>query len=132
MVSRSVTLLYSLMLDASRVEPWLTRKPQGNDDTFRDFPKHLKDTVANNLPDHEVASVVYPKYETRGELATSTAAFLEWYFLCAHFSVVSHCQYLIDTRLKERVMDLRKAHLEKPWPANDRKVGVVLVAHSMG
>jgi hypothetical protein len=35
-------------------------------------------------------------------------------------------------RLKERVMDLRKAHLEKPWPPNDRHVGVILVAHSMG
>lgn len=35
-------------------------------------------------------------------------------------------------RLKERVMDLRKAHLETPWPPNDRRVGVVLIAHSMG
>jgi hypothetical protein len=52
---------------------------QGDDDTFRDFPQHLKDTVTNDLLDHEVASVVYPRYETRGELAQSTAAFLEWY-----------------------------------------------------
>lgn len=29
-------------------------------------------------------------------------------------------------------MDVRKAKLEKPWPANDKNVGVVLVAHSMG
>lgn len=29
-------------------------------------------------------------------------------------------------------MDVRKANLEKPWPAHDREVGVVLVAHSMG
>lgn len=35
-------------------------------------------------------------------------------------------------RLKEQVMDLRKAHLDNPWPPNDRKVGVILVAHSMG
>ena len=35
-------------------------------------------------------------------------------------------------RLKTRVMDLRKAHVEKPWPPNDREVGVILVAHSMG
>ncbi|KAK4131576.1 hypothetical protein BT67DRAFT_346183, partial [Trichocladium antarcticum] len=84
----------------------------GNDDTFRDFPKHLQDTVASNLPGHQVASVVYPRYETRGELGQSTAVFLEW--------------------LKERVMDLRKQHLAHPWPPNDRKVGVVIVAHSMG
>lgn len=29
-------------------------------------------------------------------------------------------------------MDLRKAHMEKPWPPHDRQVGVFLVAHSMG
>lgn len=29
-------------------------------------------------------------------------------------------------------MDVRKEHLEKPWPPHDREVGVVLVAHSMG
>ncbi|KAH6612311.1 hypothetical protein B0J18DRAFT_81051 [Chaetomium sp. MPI-SDFR-AT-0129] len=85
---------------------------KGTDFTFGDFPAHLKATVANNLPNHEVTSVVYPQYETRGELAQSTTAFLEW--------------------LKERVMDLRKAHLDNPWPPNDHKVGVVLVAHSMG
>ncbi|KAK4198040.1 hypothetical protein QBC40DRAFT_96688 [Triangularia verruculosa] len=85
---------------------------KGDDDTFGSFPKHFQDIVTNNLPEHEVASVVYPKYETKGELAQSTAAFLEW--------------------LKERVMDLRKAHLDNPWPPNDRSVGVILVAHSMG
>lgn len=85
---------------------------KGDDDTFGDFPKNLQATVTNNLPDHEVASVVYPKYETKGELAQSTTAFLEW--------------------LRERVMDLRKKHLDNPWPPNDRTVGVILVAHSMG
>ncbi|KAK4119640.1 hypothetical protein N657DRAFT_626456 [Parathielavia appendiculata] len=85
---------------------------RGSDFTFGDFPTHLKDTAANNLPDHELAIAIYPRYETRGELAQSTSAFLEW--------------------LKERVMELRKAHLEDPWPPNDRRVGVVLVAHSMG
>ena len=29
-------------------------------------------------------------------------------------------------------MEVRKAKLEKPWPPNDKSVGVVLVAHSMG
>ncbi|KAK4239560.1 hypothetical protein C8A03DRAFT_14059 [Achaetomium macrosporum] len=85
---------------------------RGSDFTFGDFPEHLKETIANNLPDHEVTSVVYPKYETSGELARSTGAFLEW--------------------LKERVIELRKAHLDAPWAPNDRRVGVILVAHSMG
>ena len=85
---------------------------KGSDDTFGDFPKHLQDTVTSNLPDDKVESVVYPRYETKGELAQSSAAFLEW--------------------LKEQVMALRKQHLASPWPPNDRSVGVVLVAHSMG
>lgn len=39
---------------------------------------------------------------------------------------------LIKPRLKEQVMNLRKEHLDTPWPPNDRSVGVILVAHSMG
>ncbi|KAK4444215.1 hypothetical protein QBC34DRAFT_442718 [Podospora aff. communis PSN243] len=85
---------------------------KGDDDTFREFPKHLQDTITSNLPDDKVTSVVYPKYETKGELAQSTSAFLGW--------------------LREQVMNLRKEHVETPWPPNDRSVGVILVAHSMG
>ncbi|KAI1131148.1 hypothetical protein F5Y10DRAFT_287899 [Nemania abortiva] len=85
---------------------------KGNDDTFRTFPEDLKAQVAKQLPDDHVESVVYPKYETKGELGQCSVSFLSW--------------------LKERVMDLRKARCEKPWPANDRDVGVILVAHSMG
>ncbi|KAI0466500.1 hypothetical protein F4859DRAFT_526600 [Xylaria cf. heliscus] len=85
---------------------------KGNDDTFRTFPDDLKTQVAKQLPDDNVESVVYPKYETKGELGQCSVAFLEW--------------------LKERVMDVRKARCEKPWPPHDRDVGVILVAHSMG
>ncbi|KAK0703935.1 hypothetical protein B0T26DRAFT_757430 [Lasiosphaeria miniovina] len=102
----------STMSSSANTQAHATPPQQGDDDTFGDFPQHLQDTVTSNLPDHKVASVVYPKYETKGELAQSTEAFLGW--------------------LKERVMDLRKEHLDKPWPPNDRRVGVVLVAHSMG
>ncbi|KAG7134320.1 hypothetical protein HYQ45_007688 [Verticillium longisporum] len=85
---------------------------KGDDDTFQEFPYDLKQQVAKQVPDHKVESVVYPKYETKGELEQATESFLEW--------------------LKERVIDVRKEHLDEPWPPNDRKVGVVLVAHSMG
>ncbi|KAK8001189.1 hypothetical protein PG991_013411, partial [Apiospora marii] len=85
---------------------------KGDDDTFQNFPLDLKKEVSNKLPDHNVESVVFPKYETRGELKQSTELFLDW--------------------LKERVMDVRKEHSEKSWPPNDRSVGVILVAHSMG
>ncbi|CAN8102242.1 unnamed protein product [Discula destructiva] len=85
---------------------------KGNEDSFKAFPDDLKRTVAGQLPDHNVETVVYPKYATKGELAEASVRFLEW--------------------LKERVMEIRKAKIEKPWPPNDRQVGVVLVAHSMG
>ena len=29
-------------------------------------------------------------------------------------------------------MDLRKAHLDTPWPPNDNEIGVIIIAHSMG
>lgn len=85
---------------------------KGTDNTFKDFPGDLERQVSKQLPEHHVQSVVYPKYDTKGELEQATAGFVEW--------------------LKERVIDVRKERLEKPWPPADRKVGVILVAHSMG
>ncbi|KAI1772189.1 hypothetical protein F4818DRAFT_178146 [Hypoxylon cercidicola] len=85
---------------------------KGNDDTFRTFPSDLEKRVASKLPDHNVESIVYPRYETKGELGQCCGSFLSW--------------------LKEKVMDVRKEHAEKPWPPHDRDVGVILVAHSMG
>ncbi|KAI5464246.1 hypothetical protein BGZ63DRAFT_439415 [Mariannaea sp. PMI_226] len=85
---------------------------KGTDNTFYDFPNDLKRVVKKGLPDDRVESVVYPKYETKGELTEATSAFLQW--------------------LKEKVMDIRKEHSETAWPPHDRDVGVVLVAHSMG
>ncbi|KAH8649122.1 hypothetical protein BX600DRAFT_502592 [Xylariales sp. PMI_506] len=86
---------------------------KGSDDTFQSFPWDLKKLVSDKLPEHNVESVVYPKYETKGELGKS------WKTNSGH-------------RLKERVMEVRKAHVENPWPPTDREVGVILVAHSMG
>ncbi|RYP14604.1 hypothetical protein DL765_006275 [Monosporascus sp. GIB2] len=85
---------------------------RGSDDTFHDFPSDLKKQVSSKLPDHNVESIVYPKYETKGELGCCSEAFLSW--------------------LREKVMDIRKTQSEKPWPPHDRDVGVILVAHSMG
>ena len=34
--------------------------------------------MAKQLPENKVQSVVYPKYETKGELDQSTEAFVEW------------------------------------------------------
>ncbi|KAG6355560.1 hypothetical protein INS49_003522 [Diaporthe citri] len=85
---------------------------KGNDDSFGTFPEDFQKLLSSQLSDHNVESVIYPKYATKGELTEASVNFLEW--------------------LKERVMDVRKAKLEKPWPPNDKSVGVVLIAHSMG
>ena len=34
--------------------------------------------MAKQLPEHKVQSVVYPKYETKGELVEATEAFVGW------------------------------------------------------
>jgi hypothetical protein len=52
---------------------------QGSDDTFKEFPGDLQRLVAKELPDNRVESVVYPKYDTKGELHQATGAFVEWY-----------------------------------------------------
>ncbi|RDW63909.1 hypothetical protein BP5796_10411 [Coleophoma crateriformis] len=74
--------------------------------------KHLKGLVQESLKEDQVVTAVYPKFETKGDLAQCTANFTEW--------------------LKERVMELRKERCETPWPPKDNSVGVILVAHSMG
>lgn len=38
----------------------------------------------------------------------------------------------VSFRVKGKVMEIRKAKLSNPWPPEDRNVGVILVAHSMG
>lgn len=40
----------------------------------QDFKKHL----SNQLTDHNVESVIYPKYATKGELTEASVNFLEW------------------------------------------------------
>ncbi|KAM3080385.1 hypothetical protein ACMFMG_005343 [Clarireedia jacksonii] len=85
---------------------------KGDGETFFKFPELLKKLVAEKLPADEVRLLLYPKYETKGDLSESTGKFLNW--------------------LKEKVLEVRKEKTETPWPPNDRSVGIVLVAHSMG
>ena len=65
---------------------------KGNDDTFQHFPEDLKKTINSNLNDEHIETVVYPRYETKGELAESTEAFLGWYGSSSTFLFpVVHC-----------------------------------------
>ncbi|KAL5002590.1 hypothetical protein BDV10DRAFT_191392 [Aspergillus recurvatus] len=84
---------------------------QGGDDTFGDFPQHLKALLSRKLPSITVATLVYPKYETRGSLQDSVSAFREW--------------------LQNQVIDLEVSN-RTASPTVDPSVHVFLVGHSMG
>ncbi|RPA96900.1 hypothetical protein L873DRAFT_1810691 [Choiromyces venosus 120613-1] len=84
---------------------------KGDDDTFDRFPFDLKALVGHALPQLNIVSVVYPRYETRGDLMACVAKFREW--------------------LQTRVIDLEVAAGTQS-PTVDPSVRTVLVTHSMG
>lgn len=84
---------------------------KGSDNTFDNFPKDLRALVSTALPNLQVLSVQYPRYETRGDLRDCVARFKEW--------------------LQNKVIDLEVAN-RTPSPTVDPSVRVVLVGHSMG
>ncbi|PVI05172.1 hypothetical protein DM02DRAFT_610773 [Periconia macrospinosa] len=84
---------------------------KGGDNTFGNFPSHLKAILQHALPKVTVLAITYPKYETRGDLAECVARFRDW--------------------LQEKVIDLEVANAT-PSPTVDPSVRTILVGHSMG
>ncbi|KAL2164362.1 hypothetical protein VTH06DRAFT_3578 [Thermothelomyces fergusii] len=87
---------------------------KGDETTFgKDyaFVRHLRNLVAAALPKVNVRAVVYPTYETRGDLGECVTRFSDW--------------------LLNKVIDLEVA-AGTPSPLVDPSVRVVLVGHSMG
>ncbi|KAH8426091.1 esterase/lipase family protein [Aspergillus melleus] len=84
---------------------------KGDDDTFGDFPEHFRALVGRSLPSVKVATAVYPKYETRGDLKECVSMFREW--------------------LQNKVIDLEVEN-RTASPTVDPSVHVFLVGHSMG
>ena len=87
---------------------------KGGEDTFGpdyQFTRDLRSLVAAALPKLEVRTLVYPRFETRGDLAACVARFRTW--------------------LQDKVIDLEVA-AATPSPTVDPSVRVVLVGHSMG
>lgn len=87
---------------------------KGGDDTFGDdykFTQDLRNLVAEALPKVDVRVLVYPQYETRGDLGECVSRFRDW--------------------LQEKVIDLEVA-AATPSPTIDPSVRTVLVGHSMG
>ncbi|KAK4137259.1 hypothetical protein BT67DRAFT_438521 [Trichocladium antarcticum] len=75
------------------------------------FVEHLRRLISGALPKVDVQAIVYPKYETRGDLGECVLGFRDW--------------------LLNRVIDLEVA-AGTPSPTIDPSVRVVLVGHSMG
>lgn len=84
---------------------------QGGDDTFGGFPEHLRALVSHGLPKIDVKAIVYPKFETRGDLAECVSRFRDW--------------------LQEKVIDIEVAN-QTPSPTVDPSVRTILIGHSMG
>ncbi|KAL2841546.1 hypothetical protein BJY01DRAFT_8108 [Aspergillus pseudoustus] len=84
---------------------------KGGDDTFGNFPQHLKVVLSQKLPAIDVKTLVYPKYETRGSLQETVSVFREW--------------------LQNQVIDLEVLN-RTASPTVDPSVHVFLVGHSMG
>ena len=51
---------------------------KGGDDTFGGFPEHLRALVSHALPQVSVSAIVYPQFETRGDLKECVSRFKEW------------------------------------------------------
>ncbi|KIE02920.1 catalytic protein, partial [Metarhizium majus ARSEF 297] len=87
---------------------------KGGESTFGDdyeFTKHLRDIVAQKLPKVDVRVLVYPKYETRGDLGECVSRFRNW--------------------LEDKVIDMEVAS-GTASPTVDPSVRTILVGHSMG
>ncbi|GAB1320397.1 hypothetical protein MFIFM68171_10607 [Madurella fahalii] len=87
---------------------------KGDEDTFGHnyaFTEHLRERIAGSLPKVNVQAIIYPKYETRGDLGDCVSRFSDW--------------------LLNKVIDLEVA-AGTPSPTVDPSVRVILVGHSMG
>ncbi|PKS10201.1 hypothetical protein jhhlp_001951 [Lomentospora prolificans] len=87
---------------------------KGGENTFGDgyqFTLHLRDSIAQQLPKIDVKVLVYPKFETRGDLGECVGRFRDW--------------------LLEKVIDI-EVEAGTSSPTVDPSVRTILVGHSMG
>ncbi|RIB19811.1 hypothetical protein C2G38_2180846 [Gigaspora rosea] len=51
---------------------------KGDDNTFKDFPGRLQHLLTSSKPGLDTESIVYPQYETRGDLKKAVELFCAW------------------------------------------------------
>jgi pimeloyl-ACP methyl ester carboxylesterase len=108
---------------------------KGDDNTFGEFPANLKTLVAGALPKVNVQAIVYPRFETRGDLGECVARFRDWY-VDVHIIItfgfgLGECLLIYVSRLLEKVIDIEVTS-HTPSPTIDPSVHVILIGHSMG
>ncbi|KAG9248918.1 hypothetical protein BJ878DRAFT_537846 [Calycina marina] len=84
---------------------------KGDDNTFGSFPEHLRALISHGLPKVSVRIIVYPQFETRGNLEACVSRFRDW--------------------LQEKVIDIEVEN-KTPSPTVDPSVHTILIGHSMG
>ncbi|KAG7449035.1 uncharacterized protein BT62DRAFT_888030 [Guyanagaster necrorhizus] len=51
---------------------------KGDDETFLQFPQRIQHVLSGTIPDCTVESIVFPAYETKGELNEAVVRFADW------------------------------------------------------
>ncbi|KIY74107.1 hypothetical protein CYLTODRAFT_364445 [Cylindrobasidium torrendii FP15055 ss-10] len=51
---------------------------KGDDKTFLEFPQRLQHILEHTIPDTKVESIVFPVYETKGDLNEAVVRFADW------------------------------------------------------
>ncbi|CCU81742.1 hypothetical protein BGHDH14_bghG005404000002001 [Blumeria hordei DH14] len=103
---------------------------KGGSDTFGAFPEHLRALVNHGIPHVDVRVIIYPKYETRGQLDE-----------CVCFSILGNNLSLAYSgkisivltwrRLRQKVIDI-DVEIRLRSASTEPSIQVVLVGHSMG
>ncbi|KAK9450615.1 uncharacterized protein V1518DRAFT_146178 [Limtongia smithiae] len=88
---------------------------KGGANTFEAFPRDIEQRLQRIFTNTAVATMLYPPYETRGELAQCVSEFLSYLETT-----------VIDAEIAQSDSDKSSSPVISP------SVGVVLVAHSMG
>ncbi|GAA96208.1 uncharacterized protein L969DRAFT_14405 [Mixia osmundae IAM 14324] len=112
---------------------------KGNDNTFEGFPARINSILSEQYASRGtiVESLVYPAYQTRGELGAACLLFLEWLHAQVAEKELQHAPALsakAKGKAKEDPITLDDDAASPPDPTlGDRpKASVVLCGHSMG
>lgn len=84
---------------------------QGSEDTFGTFPQHICALLSHRLPQLKIQHLVFPTFETRGDLTLTVSKFRGW--------------------LEEQVIDLEVSR-GTASPTVEPGVGIIICGHSMG